>query len=361
MIDNFYKDFKIRDYMDSEDLKEQENYLDCSLGTNDFINGDIIRKYIVKCNYELNKYPIVEYELLKKELFNYWKEYNCNNISTDNISFGTGVMGILRNLSEFLINEKTTILGCAPQFPRFISEVELKRGNYDYYSLDESNNFKFNIDDFLKKMSKEHDVIHIENPNNPTGQVIDIKDIEKVVINAKKNNSIVIIDEAYGDYMDNSNSAITLVGKYDNLIVIRSASKFYGLPNHRVGYLFASEEIIKIYNEITIPFAFSDISAYVFRKILENHKDVDSSREKVYKIKKKILSSLDEENYLYTDMNTPIFTIKSDKYDNLASILRKNGILVEDCSTFINLDGRYARIRIPKEYERLLEVLKKIL
>ena len=254
MIDNFYKDFKVRDYLDNEDLKEQlsDNFIDCSLGTNDFINGDIIKKYIGKSDYELNKYPIIEYELLKEEIVNYWNKYSEYNLTIDNISFGTGVMGILRNLSEFLINEKTTVFGCAPQFPRFISEVELKKGKYDYYSLDINNNFKFNIDDFLNKMSKNHDVIHIENPNNPTGQIIDIKDLELIVKKAKKYNNIVIIDEAYGDYMDNYNSAITLIGRYDNLIVTRSASKFYGLPNHRVGYLFASKELIKIYNEITL-------------------------------------------------------------------------------------------------------------
>ena len=161
--------------------------------------------------------------------------------------------------------------------------------------------------------------------------------------------------------MDNYNSAITLIGRYDNLIVTRSASKFYGLPNHRVGYLFASKELIKIYNEITLPFPFSDISAYVFRKILENHKDVDNTKEKVIRINKTIQRNLNPSDYLYTDLNTPILTIKSDKYNNLSYELRKNGILAEDCSTFINLDSRYARIRIPREWEKLLEVLKNVL
>ena len=363
MVEKFYKSFKVRDYMDENVLKEQtvKELIDCSLGTNDFIDETIIRESIVTCCYELNKYPIIEYELLKKELIKYWRNYIDYNLTAKNIGFGAGVMGILRNVCEFLVNSKTKILGCAPQFPRFISEIELKRGIYEYYSLKEENNYKFDINDFIKLLKNEYDVIHIENPNNPTGQIIDIENITEIVKEAKKYNSLVIIDEAYGDYMNPNNSSIKLVVEYDNLVVLRSASKYYGLPNHRVGYLFASEEFIKVYNEITIPFAFSDLSANIFRSILSQHEKVDVVKSKIVDINNQIFKSLKSENYLYTSNETPIFTIKSNRYKNLSYELRKKGIIAEDCSTFINLDSRYARIRIPKEWEKILQILEEVL
>ena len=363
MIEQFYKQFKIRDYMDNEVLKEQslDDLIDCSLGTNDFIDESIIRKYISKSNYEINKYPIIEYDLLKEELIKFWKDYTNYPLTCKNIAFGAGVMGILRNIAEFLINEKTTILGCAPEFPRFVSEVELKKAKYEYYCLDENDNYKFNIDSFLEKINNNYDIIHIENPNNPTGQIIDIEDIKKIAKKALKYDSIIIIDEAYGDYMDNKNSAITLIGEYDNIVVLRSASKYYGLPNHRVGYLFASEEFINIYDKITIPFSFSDLSASVFREILKNHKEIDCAKDKVLEINKKIYRKLKPENYLYTNIETPIFTIKSNKYENLSKELRKRGIIAEDCSTFLNLNSNFARLRIPRNWEKLLSILSEIL
>jgi len=55
------------------------------------------------------------------------------------------------------------------------------------------------------------------------------------------------------------------------LVVFRSGSKFWGLPNHRVGYVFASEEIIKVYNMISLPFPFSDYSCRVFEKVLKEY------------------------------------------------------------------------------------------
>lgn len=363
MIDEHYKNFKVRDYMNEESLKSylSANIIDCSLGTNPFIEDSMIKKYILECSCEINKYPSLEYELLKEELLKFWEEYLYNNVNKDNIAFGSGTMGILRNISEFLIQEGTKVLGIAPQFPRFISEVELKKGIYEYYNLEKNNNYKFVATDFMKKINNSYTLISIENPNNPTGQIIDVSDIEKIVRKAKQYNIMVIVDEAYGDYMQLNNSAIRLVGKYDNIMVLRSASKFYGLPNHRVGYMFADRELVKIYNEIAIPFPFSDLSASIFIKVLKNYDKLEYTKLKTIEINQTIYKTLRKENYIFTNIETPIFVIKTDKYDNLTNKLMDEGIIAENCSYFINLDNTYARIRITKDYEQLIKILSKIL
>lgn len=363
MIDEYYKNFKVRDYMNEETLKNclSKNTIDCSLGTNPFIEESMMKKYILECSSEINKYPSLQYELLKEELLKFWKEYLYNNVDKDNIAFGAGTMGLLRNISEFLISKGTKVLGIAPQFPRFISEVELKKGIYEYYSLDKSNNYKFIATDFMKKINGSYSLISIENPNNPTGQIINVDDIEDIVKKAKQYNIIVIIDEAYGDYMSQNNSAIKLVGKYDNIIVLRSASKFYGLPNHRIGYMFADKELVRIYNEISIPFPFSDLSASIFINVLKDYDKLEYTKLKTIEVNQKIYNAINEENYIYTNIETPIFTIKTDKYDNLTKKLMEESIIAENCSYFINLDSTYARIRINQDYEQLTKILLKTL
>lgn len=363
MINQHYKNFRVRDYMDEEVLRNSmsNNIIDCSLGTNPFLEEKMIQRYVTECKYEINKYPSLQYQLLKEELLKFWNKYIDRNVNTENIAFGAGTMGILRNISEFMVQEGTKVLGCAPQFPRTISEIELKKGVYEYYSLEKRNNYKFIATDFMKKISDKYSLISIENPNNPTGQIIDINDIEKIVQKAKENDIMVIVDEAYGDYMPLDNSAIKLVGKYDNIMVLRSASKFYGLPNHRIGYMFANKELVKIYNEISIPFPFSDLSASVFIKILKNWKEFEHTKSKVIEINKKIYQAIKEENYICTNLETPIFTIKTDKYSDLTKKLMEEGVIAENCSYFINLDSTYARIRINKKYEELIKILCKIL
>ena len=363
MINEHYKNFKVKDYMNEESLKSylSTNIIDCSLGTNPFIEESMIKKYILECSCEINKYPSLEYELLKEELLKFWKEHFYNDINKNHIAFGAGTMGILRNISEFLIQEGTKVLGIAPQFPRFISEVELKKGIYEYYNLEKKNNYKFVATDFMIKIDNSYSLISIENPNNPTGQIIDVSDIEKIVRKAKQYNIMVIVDEAYGDYMQLNNSAIRLVGKYDNIMVLRSASKFYGLPNHRVGYMFADRELVKIYNEISIPFPFSDLSASIFIKVLKNYDKLEYTKLKTVEINQAIYKTLQKENYICTNIETPIFVIKTDKYDNLTNKLMDEGIIAENCSYFINLDNTYARIRISKNHEQIIKILSKIL
>ena len=161
--------------------------------------------------------------------------------------------------------------------------------------------------------------------------------------------------------MDSYNSAIRLVSKYNNVIVLRSASKFYGMPNHRIGYFFADKEFIKIYNNVALPFPFSDLSASIFTKVLKERKSLNYTKLKTIEANKKIYVNLKEENYIYTSVETPIFTIKSNKYDDLYKKLMQEGINAENCSHFINLDKTYARIRINEDYEQLIRILKKIL
>lgn len=363
MINEFYKNFKVRDYMNEEILKiaQANDVIDCSLGTNPFMNENIIKECVKQSTYEINKYPSIEYEKLKEQLLDFWNKQIGKTIDKENIAFGSGTMGMLRNISQFLIDQGTKILGCAPQFPRFISEVELRKGIYECVNLKKENNYKFIVDDFLNKINGAYQVISIENPNNPTGQIIDVYDIEEIVKKAKQYDIFVIVDEAYGDYMSLENSAITLVDRYNNLMVLRSASKYFGLPNHRIGYLFADKEIVKIYNEIALPFPFSDLSASIFTKILKRYEELEETKLKTMTVNEKIYKALKKTDYIYTSLETPIFTIRTDKYENLTKKLSEKGMIAESCGYFINLDDRYARIRIHKDYEKIIKILLEVL
>ena len=125
--------------------------------------------------------------------------------------------------------------------------------------------------------------------------------------------------------------------------------------------MFASKKLIDIYNEIAIPFPFSDLSASIFTKVLKNYQELEYTKVKTIEVKEKICSNLKKENYLYTNMETPIFTVKTNKYKDLTRKLKEEGIISENCNYFINLDKKYSRIRINKDYEQLIKILSGIL
>lgn len=125
--------------------------------------------------------------------------------------------------------------------------------------------------------------------------------------------------------------------------------------------MFASKKLIDIYNEIAIPFPFPDLSASIFIKVLKDYEKLEYTKLKTIEVNKKIYETLKKENYIHTSLETPIFTIKTDKHNNLTQQLMEEGIIAENCSYFINLDSTYARIRINKDYEQLIKKLSKIL
>lgn len=353
-IDKFYINFKNRDYLDTDLNSKKRGILDCSLGVNPFET-----KKIKILNF-YNKYPDMNYNKIKEVIFSKWKKEN-NLLKKQNISFGNGSAGVLRNIFQFLLEEDDIVLGYSPQFPRAITEIELRKAKYNYYELNEEDNYKFCVEKFIQKIDFRQKAIYIDNPNNPTGQVIDLKDIEKIVKIASTYNIYVIIDEAYGDYVEDCNSSINLVGQYENLIVIRSASKFYGMPEYRIGYIISNEKFIELYNKLSLPFPFPDTVSSLLVKRYNDTKKNESYRRKTCLIKQKIIENINRENLLYTDKCTPILTIKSNKYDDLNMELLKNGICAESCIEYINLNNKFARIRINKDYKKIIKILNEIL
>ena len=97
-----------------------------------------------------------------------------------------------------------------------------------------SEGMTLDVDQFLSKL-KNADLIYIDSPNNPTGFQFSKQDIQKII---KKFNGPIIIDEAYGEFSDYS--VVNLVKNNDNLIVIRTFSKAFGLAGLRLGYFVAN-------------------------------------------------------------------------------------------------------------------------
>ena len=167
------------------------------------------------------------------------------------------------------------------------SDVKLYEGIFDHVLLKDNDNFKFNVTKFLQRMNPEYTLIYIDNPNNPTGQIIAIEDIKQIVVSAQEYNICVVIDEAYGDFMDNSNSAINLVDDFDNLMVVRTFSKGFGLAGLRVGYMITSEYLSEIYSKVDVPFTINNIG-YSAAIISMKDKDfISYSRKKSMKSSKR--------------------------------------------------------------------------
>lgn len=333
------------------------SFMDCSAGINPLGFSKSVEDGFKKMPLELiNLYPETNDDL-KESIVEYWKD--LSHLDKNQILLGDGSIELIYKINKLFIDSRSKVLGYSPQFTDYIDDVEACGGIYEYYLLDKENNFKFDYQCFLEKMNKNHKLFYIDNPNNPTGQVIDIFHMEKIVEKAKDLSRPIIIDEAYGDFMDIDNSAISLINKYDNLIIIRTFSKGLGLAGLRAGYIVASKKFTKHYLKISNPYEMGSISRYLAEIAIKDKDFMEESINKLRNYKKSFMDSLNKLKVLETDESIPIMTIMHpDSNVDLENLLLKHKILSVSGRGFIGLGKNFVRIRLSKDIDKMIEAFK---
>lgn len=344
-------------YASGDEVKLSDIEIDCSEGIN----------LVSFSNIAINAFNSIDYTImqdyprstaLQKSIIKFWKKYASIKINYDNITLYDGSIGALFLTNKLFIEPNDRVLGLAPQFPEYGMDVIMCSGIFNTYKLKPENNYKFIVDEFINLITNDLKLIYIDNPNNPTGQIIPLYDIEKVVKAAYDKNIVVLIDEAYGDYMDTNNSAINLIPKYENLIVSKTFSKAYGLAGLRGGYSIQNENLTKIMRNVNTPYEMGSITRFVASKVINDYDFLDKMKRYNYKIKKQLIKDYKNLNISETGDTTSIMLVthKNKNFD-LAKEFAKLKIGVISCDSFESLGKNSVRFRLPspKYLSRLIE------
>lgn len=338
--------------------KQEKTIIDCSLGTNPFGSSSLAAKAARHAfdHFPLDKYPDPSYSQLKNALVKFWQPQAA--LDENDIIIGPGSSGLLEKINKVFIDNTTHVLGYCPQFSEYITDVEACGGHYHYVSLSADHRFAFDVEKFIEAMDSRFSLIYLDNPNNPTGQILPLNHIEDIVSHAQKKNIAVVVDEAYGDFMDQENSSIKLSDHYNNLITVRSFSKGSGLANLRVGYAVIKGPLNDFIKKIDMPFSISGPSAYIAAASLQDTAFIQQSRLKIKESKKRLLEHCQSLFSSQTAAEVPILVLgHPDPAVDFADFLSKQGILCESGKYFRNLGPQYVRIRIPTHIDPLLERL----
>ena len=356
--------------------------IDCSEGCNPYgfppECGEVLRSFDIS---KLGPYP--HSHAMHDAIHRFWEDQI--DVEYDNILLTDGSINALYIVNNIFDTHNGVVLGISPQFTDYYMHAEMIGLEYAPYQLDRERNYKFDLEDFLKmhyeeeaedeeRVDKSYNFIYIDNPNNPTGQCIDIADIERIVAEAVKFDITVIIDEAYGDFMSRDNSAVQLFAKYPNLAVIRTMSKAFGLAGMRVGYIIAHKNLISYMKKMTNPYMVGELAREISAAAMNNTEHVESSKEDFRKMKTEIRKVLecDADNpsgssghlHLAETLDTnSIFLLYHDDSDvNLKDEFFRRGVLVIDGYDFKGLDSSAARVRLPRieEFPKLLAAIREI-
>ena len=222
------------------------------------------KRILSKKNMDLSKYPDSTSNDLKKEIS---KIYKCE---FNKIICGAGSDEIIQMICQLYLNPSDEVI--VPQYSFLMYRIYAKIvGAKVVFAKEEK--FKVSIDEIIKKVSKKTKIIFLANPNNPTGTYLN--KIELLELRKKLNKKILLVlDDAYFEYMQNKDykSSLDIFKNRNNVIILRTFSKIYGLAALRVGWGYGPKEIIDAINKIKPPFNVNQ-SAQVAAKAALKDKD----------------------------------------------------------------------------------------
>ena len=234
--------------------------------------------------------------------------------------------------------------------------AELYKIPYKTVPLDDD--FKIVKEDYLQ----ENGGIVIANPNAPTSINLPLEDVEFII----KNNpdSVVIVDEAYVDF--GGESAIPLLKKYDNLMVVQTFSKSRSMAGMRIGYAFASDAIIQAMNDVKF-----SINSYTMNypavemgvAAIDDEEYYKATIAKIVKTREKAVKELKKRDFTVLDSKTNFLFIshKRVKALKLFADLKNRGIFVRHWDK--PRIGNFLRVTVgtDAQMKKLYETLDEIL
>ena len=272
----------------------------------------------------MNRYPDPYQKMVKERLS------EIKNIPTKNILLGNGSDEDLDLIFRAFCEPKQDNIICTP--PTYgmykvlsdLNNVELKES---LLTID----FTLNVDGVLSQINANTKIIFLCSPNNPTGNSIPKEQIEIIL---EQSNCLVVIDEAYIDFSEET-SWNTRLEQYPNLIVCQTLSKAWGMAGIRLGICYASTTIIAVLNKIKPPY---NVNILTQQKALEVLNNVEVFEEKLNQILsereklKDVLTQLSFVKKIYpTDAN--FWLIKVDDANKRYKQLLKKSVVIRNRTT----------------------------
>ena len=236
----------------------------------------------------------------------------------------------------------------------------MKRQEGEYVAVPLQKNLQLDVKGMLAKFSDKTRLLYLCSPNSPTGTQYKAADIEKL---ASSFPGIVILDEAYGEFADYS--FIPRIREFENMIILRTFSKAFGLAALRLGYAVANPELAKILTEKNpLPYPVSGFTLRMGSKMLDN---VDIMLESVRQSKnerEKLIKALNEvEGVQAFDSQANFVLMHTEKPAELVNQkLLWKGIMLKKWGKMLQYENCFrVTVGLPEMNAKLVDALKEIM
>lgn len=301
-------------------------------------------------NGSYNRYPDPHQTELKRVLA------KVKSVPSENIFLGNGSDEVIDLIFRTYANPgKDKVIICPPTYGMY--EVSANINDVEIVNIPLLSNFQLNQQAIFETIDEDAAVkmIFICSPNNPTGNLLE--GIEEIV---EKFNGIVVVDEAYIDFSPESSKA-QAIHQYNNLIVLQTLSKAWGLAGIRVGFAFAQAEIIALLNKIKPPYNISTLNQQQALTKLSQTDLFEAERSEILSERKRLgnqLLQLPLVQKIYPS-SANFLLVEVDNANNVYNKLVDENVVVRNRNSVIKNCIRIT-VGTKQENDRLLTELKNI-
>ena len=341
---------------------KQKGVLDFSINTNPLGVPIELENAIAECSVKevYSRYPDYDYIELKRAIAYFYENIDYNNIIPCN-----GAAEAL-NLAILSLKPKTLII-VSPSYGDLDYELlcmslGFKCIHYEMMSIGER--FILDVEGLIDEArSKPKPVIVLSNPNNPTGTVIPVKDVEDIA-RELRGKAFIVVDEAYAEL---SSSYTGLLGRYldENMAVVRTFTKVFGIPGLRIGFLYTeSKKALERIDGIRQPWNVNAIIECALKKALTSHREslwkyIKGSQAFIALQRVELTEKLRRLGYRVYESNTNFLLLEHEWIDSIElynTLLRRNRIIVRPAHTFHGLTRHHTRVAVRRKWENELLV-----
>jgi histidinol-phosphate aminotransferase len=340
-----------------EEVKREYNLTEViklASNENPFGSSPRVRDAILKECTNVGVYPDGASFQLRKALANHYQ------MEGNGIIFGNGSDEVIQLIARAFLGDKDNTIMATPTFPIYKTNAQIEGAEVIEVPL---HNGTHDLAQMKAQINEQTKVVWICNPNNPSGTYVSHDEIVSFLDDVSSD-VLVVLDEAYFEYAtaEDYPDSVPLLDKWNNLIILRTFSKIYGLAGLRIGYGLGSPEVINHINRVRGPFNSNRVAQAAANVALEDQEYVQYCREENQRGLEQFYQAFDELSLFYYPSQGNFILVDFDRPGNeVFEELLKQGIIVRSGEalgfpTFIRIT-----VGTEEQNQKIIEVISKLL
>ncbi len=310
-----------------DDAYRYRREIRADFSTNVWYGGDPVglKEHLFNRWHLIQKYPEVLAESLNGLVAQHY------DIKPEQALISNGTTESIYLIAQAFKGKKTTI--ATPAFAEYEDACQMHQHQITFTSWDE-----------LQLISRlEADLLFICNPNNPTGSVF--IHLEELI--SRNPQTVIVLDEAFIEFTLSIETAVPLISRYENLLILRSMTKAFAIPGLRLGYILAHEKWIAQLRDLKSPWSVNALAIEAGKFIFDNYELLQLPVRQLLEDKEAFATQLQHAGVKVQESHTHFFlaeTAQGTAAELKQYLVEQHGILIRDASNFRGLQEKHFRV-----------------